>query len=108
MSAESIAATAAQCTERTQRQYAKTGGFRNQCTERWRTRRGLAEIRGDGVEVERVDLAVEVEVAVEPGLSRAVEVSRQRGEVQRGHRAIEVRVAGVGVADEDGGGVNGL
>ena len=70
-------------------------------------REGRAEGRGEGAKVQRVDLAVVVEVASAPRLVGLIEARRQASEVERVGGAVQVRVADRGVADQDAGAVDG-
>src|SRR5205814_232093 len=66
---------------------------------RWKRR--LIEIRRQRGEIDGVDRAIEIEIALAPQLAATTaEVRGQRVEVQRIYQPVEVRVAAPGVADE--------
>src|SRR4051812_39462564 len=59
-----------------------------------------AEIRGDGRKVYAIYHAIVIEVTGNPELAGLVEVCGHRGEVDRVHHAVNVRITGKRVADE--------
>src|SRR5438874_1079921 len=79
----------------------------NEGSQRRRCQKRLIEILRQRVEVGGVGYAVVIEVGLIPEFSGcAAEVARQRIEIQRIHKPIEIRVAAPDVADEHVGTVN--
>src|SRR5205809_429946 len=75
--------------------------------DRGRGEREVEVARGER-EVGQISFTVVVEVALKPGRVRAVEVRRQECEISEIEGAVDVRLPGERVADQDCGAVDAL